>query len=341
MSYYRSLSCGVLIIIFLAIGEVGLNTLRAILKDQPLFGINQAPELLATQNSSHEDNFPFNSQQISRGDYNDLELRLWVSSASHAADHHGVENQFPNLLCDFLENESCHVLNASSPGILMEDNIAFLKRNTLEWHPNYVLLYQAYLDIHQSSQAQADRTPQTTSEIDKSNRIRVAEKFKELLHIDELLRGTILRNYSRNYLGSLFLLATPLLSHLPASEQKLFRGRLIRFINETREAGATPILATFVSAQSEPYDVIDWRYKTWLMRYFENYSPETVNLLIKNYNTLIRQIGKEENVFVIDLDNLWANDDRTGQFDDFVHFSKSGHQQIAKIITNELKGIIK
>lgn len=338
MAYYRSLTCGILIIIFLALGEVGLNTLRAILKGQSLFNDDKANEVRATENPDREIVFPFNSRPITVSNYNSLDLKLWVSSASHAADHHGIDNQFSNLLCRFLENKSCYVLNASKAGILLEDNITFLKHNVAEWHPDYVLLYQAYLDIHNSSKFNTNQTSEAKA---NNKKPRVAEKFKKILHVDKLLRSTVLRNYSRNYLGSLFLLATPLLNDMPATERESFKMRLLQFIKETRKAGTIPILTTLVSAYGDSHEPIDWRYKAWLMRYFEGYSPETISLLIRDYNALIRRVGSQNNVLVIDLERLWTNVGRKNQFDDFVHFTKSGHQQIARIIADELMEVIK
>ncbi|MFL1405687.1 SGNH/GDSL hydrolase family protein [Marinobacter sp. M1N3S26] len=285
--------------------------------------------------------FPFTSRPVSIKGYQDHELKLWVSSASHAADHHGPENQFANLLCDFLKNTNCYVLNASTPGVLLEDNIEFLKENGADWKPDYVLLYQAYLDIHYSAKSAPTSAPEVDTLDTPQAEPRVADRVKNSLRIDEMLRSTILRNYSRNYLGSAFLLSTPLLSDLPDSEKVEFRDRLIRFIHEVEGIGSTPILMTFVSAHGDSPDEISWMYKTWLMRYFEGYSPTTVNRLVSEYNTLIREVGRQHGVEVIDLDGIWASEERQGHFDDFVHFSRSGHQQVAGMIAEELKGIVR
>jgi len=341
MSYYRNLSCAILILAFLVVGELGLHSLRAVLKGEAQVVANQASaKTNDNQGVAEQEPFPFNSRPILKGQYKNLELRLWVSSASHAADHHGPDHQFANLLCSYLQPDSCYALNASSPGILVEDNIEFLETNGSDWRPEYILLYQAYLDIHHSSRQSGTVADQAPSEAPAANESTVAERVKEYFYVDEWLKRSILRNYSRNYLGSSFLLATPLLSELGGSEKVQYRNRLVSFIESARRVGAKPILITFVSAQGSSEASIPWTYQTWLMRYFEDFSPKTINRSILEYNEIVRNVAAQHGAEVIDLDAHWPAKDRKGQFDDFVHFSKSGHQQVAKIIADELKEIV-
>lgn len=341
MAYYRSLSCGILILAFLALGEFGLNALRSILKGQAVLGDESVEERGNVLKPAKTGEFPFNSRSISKTEFNGTDLKIWVSSASHAADRHGTDNQFANLICSFLEVESCYVLNASRPGQLLKDNIEFIEANLSDWKPDYVLLYQAYLDIHRAAQLSSHVQAETGDLNEIENNQRVVEQIKESLNIEEFMKTLILRNHSRNYLGSSFLLMTPLLSDLPELERKKFENRLVRFVNEVRSKGSTPVLTTFASVHGNSKDNINWMYRTWLMRYFEGYSPITINRLIAEYNTSIRHVAEQYMVDVIDLDELWHASNRKGKFDDFVHFSVNGHQEVAKIIAEELKGIIR
>ena len=165
MSYYRSICCGILVLVFLVFGELSLNVARDILKGQFWSGDDKTKNVPLKKENGRETEFPFNSKFITESNYRDKNLKIWVSSASHAADHHGKSNQFPNLLCKYLKNEDCYVLNASVPGVLLEGNIEFLKNNAPDWTPDYILLYQAYLDIHHST-----RTPSVATD---SSRMRI------------------------------------------------------------------------------------------------------------------------------------------------------------------------
>lgn len=274
--------------------------------------------------------FPFRSKVIGRTKTPGT-LRIWVASASYAeASDIGVEESFANLICMHPSKKltHCEALNGSKASWSVANNIDQLLSSGPDWRPDYVLLYQASNDIEYYSGAPA-ANQQKAKKLDNG----ILDALRNKLH--SLVEHTSIYSHLRHFVGGSVLLSSQLADQLPPDAIADFRSRLQTFVDTSREIGATPIFATFVARndESSAHD-IPTDLKLQLLRYNGKLSPKGWLSSIEQLNDVIRQVGKDNHIVVLDLARRF--DRKPEYYKDFFHFTREGHQALAKVIVDLL-----
>ena len=122
--------------------------------------------------------------------------------------------------------------------------------------------------------------------------------------------------------------------------EKLFRRNISMLIKEIKQDGAVPILMTFAWNIPSHYNQTSFELGT--VGYNPtNYGRYPVELWgsvkfvregLQKHNTIIREISKQYNVLLIDIENLMGNHLRW--FEDVCHFSEEGTDEFIQNTTN-------
>jgi len=112
-----------------------------------------------------------------------------------------------------------------------------------------------------------------------------------------------------------------------------FKKSLRLFITASRIYRITPVIMTQASRFGEKLDVGDIDAEKLFKKIGVSY--EAYREIYMEMNQMIRQVGREEGVLVIDLEKKVPQS--KAYIYDFVHFNTSGSERVAKIIAEELK----
>ena len=263
--------------------------------------------------------------------------RLWIASSSYAQDNYfNASKIFPSLLGIKLNRSGfrVQVFNAAQEGQSIEGNLKVLKEIGAKWKPDYILLYQMNNEINELSQqffANAQSASKVKHDPNEKEapikpKVNWGEKFIEKTTVYQLLKENVTARLSQSRI---------LVDGVGNGLENAYRQRIYDFINTSRSMGAIPILCTFATSQDLRYPKeAPESVKNFLLRYNIYLSIPGWYKTIDKFNEDIRQIGKEQNVPVIDLSHELSG--KPGYFRDFVHFTPEGHEKMAQYLTKEL-----
>ncbi len=298
---------------------------------------NQENTPASTKTRGPTPDFPFESP-IQRGKKSEDELRIWVASASHAIVGADPGSRFPDLLCDQISlshNPPCSVLNNSKIGIDLNYSIDNIQRLAHHYQPDVIVLYQMSIDIIQMSH----HSMANDNNEQHNNTQTQSHSIIDLSPIQKLIEHTSAYGHLREYVSGSIAIQAPLLDQLPSKEIEQYRAKLLRFIEATRNAGATPVLTTFApSHQIKNQDDMPYYTKLTLMRYQQTLSVKGWLNTIKTLNQTIHEISKEQSVDLIDIEQSMSG--QAHNYLDFVHFNIEGHRAAAKVMATGLKNIV-
>ena len=263
--------------------------------------------------------------------------RLWIASSSYAQDNYLHPYQiFPNLLGAQLNQSDfpVQILNAAQEGQSIEGSVRVLKEIGKQWKPSYVLLYQMNLDINELSQQfcsdhflrsiTVHNTDQQKTSLNP--KLYWGEPFIESTTVYQLLKENVTARISQSRI---------LVQDIGEKARDAFRQRIYNFINTSRSIGAIPLLCTFATSHDRHHPGnIPAGVKDFLLRYNIYLSVSGWFNAIDQFNDDIRQIGKEKNVLVIDVNHYLSG--KPEFFRDFVHFTPEGHKMMAQLIADKL-----
>jgi len=274
------------------------------------------------------EDFPFRSRlPESRGHSEGL---IWVASASHAEHiHFPVETVFPNRICEFYKGGSCFVVNGSHAGIGITQNLQLLDAYTDDYMPRYALLYQQSLQIGAYQKEVATEGSSSATGAGLTFQASSARAF---------MQKTSLYQHLSDYLGGNIKLHGQLKDKLPEAYIERYRDEVLGFIQWCQQRNIEPILATFATSYtSSNIDEIPQNHKTNFVRYSVYLSPLGWSKTIERFNLVIKELAKENDLALIDL-----NENMSGKgwlFVDFDHFSAEGHEMVAKFVADGIEAI--
>jgi hypothetical protein len=260
--------------------------------------------------------------------------RYWIASSSHAEDtRQPPERIFPNLLQQDLRarGEAAEVLNASRAGTGIDGNLEQLTQLAPRWQPDVVILYQGSLEINRLSTrylAGSDRVEPSSGTSANGGRPNPVVRLLESTTLYSLLKTNVTTRIS---------VARPLAPSLTPEAFHDFEGTLRRFVRGVRTRDTVPVLCTF-AAMHDRGDLPDFSENavSSIFRYNPHLSLEGWIDAIERINSIIRQVGAEEQVMVVDVDRHVGG--RPDLFVDFVHFTAEGHEAVARAIATGLTG---
>jgi len=272
--------------------------------------------------------FPFRSL-IKPFEKNPKIKRIWIASSSYAQDNYlNASKIFPNLLGVQLNQSGfpVQILNAAQEGQSIVGNVKVLKEIAAPWKPDYILLYQMNLDISELSQPNSKHDAHDGPAAPLKQKSSLAEQYFEKTTIYQLLKENLTARLSQSRI---------LTSDIGEDARVVFRQRINDFLNISRSIGATPILCTFATSHDLHHqNDIPASVKDFMLRYNIYLSVSGWFKAIDQFNDDIRQIGKEQNIMVIDLNHYLSGDPKF--FRDFVHFNPQGHKMMAQVIAEKL-----
>lgn len=272
---------------------------------------------------------PFRNPPIASERTSDLPL-IWLMGASHAEDSYmPVDTIFPNLICHQPELR-CALINASSAGADIDENLSIFQQYASEWQPDYVLLYQGSIEIQLLSKL-AFGAPEAVANADTPSFYQQA-----LNQVRSTVEATTVFSHLTQELRTRLMAAKPLHDAIPEPVWQIFRQRLQRVIDAAREQGAEPVLLTFAARyradQREQFS--DELFRSQL-RYNPHLSRQGWLQSIARLNQEISTLAEQQGLQLIEL-----ADSTSGQasfFRDFSHFTREGHQHVAEQIAERLK----
>lgn len=333
-TFYRYLI--VMVVVMLAL-ETGLEYRHYRLGyDTPIFG-NQTDNSQSSASSRENSkfgpttDFPFRSEIVAPE--KDGKLRIWISSASHAyGGRIPPEHIFPNEICKRLPApESCQAINGSDNGMSIDGNIRLLRKYAPLYKPDIAVLYQMSMIISEQQKNLTEKsagTGQTTSNsiLDFSPAIKLYESLSLYVHLSD-------------YIGNNIKLQGNLKERLPDSMDEDFEQKILSFIHACRELGIEPVLSTFaLSHDLTNINLMSRTEITNFVKYQAYLSPTGWIRTIEHYNELMKEIGNEQHVTVIDVSH--ALHGKPEYFIDYVHFNAEGHQIVAQAMSEKLAHVL-
>lgn len=314
--------------VFLLLVEVPLEH-RAYKRgwDSILFG-RQAPERPTdadqTVRYGPTPTFPFRSaitpKQKASGS-----TRIWIASASYAlGENLPVDHVFPTLLQKGLVERgfATDVLNAGEVGTAIPDNVEQLRTQAIDWKPDIVVLYQMSTDID-----------------DLTKRVLLGDPkgapSEPLLNPRLWLEHTTTYPILKSQLSSRLTRMRILARTLEPEGSTRFEKRVRDFLQAARDIGAVPVLCTFAGSvdrdAEEDLPLHIYRFNIRLGR-------EGWHDSLDRWNDIIRTVGAEEGVAVADVNA--ALHGKGEKFVDFVHFTKAGHEEVARILVEVVAPVV-
>ncbi|MGH7341315.1 MAG: hypothetical protein ACREKH_12570, partial [Candidatus Rokuibacteriota bacterium] len=170
-------------------------------------------------------------------------VRIWVASASHG-EHTSlpVVEIFPNRICDEVKRRrtACEILNASKAGLLIADNIRWLREAGRRYRPDFAVLYQQGTEI---MRAQRDFLGERTFRDE-------ARPLVDLHAVRVLLQRSSIYPLTHQYLGGTSLLSGFMKEALPPAAKARYLELVQAFIAESRTLGIEPVITTFAASHA-------------------------------------------------------------------------------------------
>ncbi len=260
--------------------------------------------------------------------YNEKPIRFWIASASHGEDtYFAASRVFPNLICAYIVEPIANCLNASRAGYTIEDNKRVLRLFATPWSPTHVILYQAFTDVVGLSKFEEGVEREGPNQRPTLG-VRLTAGLGEWIETTQLYRDV------REFVGSSLLLNAELPDGLNKRDLNIYRQTVEDFVSEVRAVGADPVLVTFAAKYSDTDEHVKFRDKTWMLIYSDRLSPHGLINALSQANDVLRDVAAAEGIKLVDLDQKLVRNPEF--FRDFVHFSASGHEQVARIVVEQL-----
>ena len=260
-------------------------------------------------------------------------LRIWVASTSHAAPMDVPKSRiFPTLMereCR-AAGRRCEVLNASEPGLLVEENIATLEALAPAWRPDVAVLYQMANDVSALS-------GEYLGAQDPSAHERPAEAPEPLLPSWPARTGERTTTWVlvKTNLTSRLVPSRVLADGLGAAGEARFLTAVERFVVRARALGIEPVLVTFaVSHRADQLQQMPEPWQYYVYSFNMHLSIAGWMQTVRELNQGLYAMASRLDVPIIDLDGPIGG--QSALFSDFHHFKWEGHERVAQVLTMAL-----
>lgn len=261
--------------------------------------------------------------------------RIWIASASHAIAGAPRMRLFPTQLCEHYSRQTgvlCASLNGSRNGSSIRTNIQLIETYAGQYRPDFIVLYQMSSEINSIARSMSRKNSTTGAASNVSGRTFNPQVIRRFIE------ETSAYGHLREYISGSIALQAVLATMLPQAGVDQYRREVMNFIDTANGVGSRPILTTFVTSHClQDNEEIPYYTKLTLMRYQQWLSPEGWQRTIKQLNDSIREISRDQDVFLIDLEESLCK--KSEFFTDFVHLNERGHDAFARAIADGLSSV--
>ena len=243
---------------------------------------------------------------------------------------------YPSMLQDLLNSthagKKYEIINAGIEGYNSEYALARLKEDILQYSPRMVTIYIGWNDLMKIDPTKAAGSASFAWISRLLERSYLAKAYKKVIFF--YLRPLILR---------------PALSATESDDHSFddfvpvgFRQNVEGMIEILREKDITPVLFTLptVVTPDMSYEELQ-RHRVFFPYYAGSYSVARFLSLHRAYNNVIRSIGSQRHVAVVDLDAIFNRHDTRDLFWDTMHPSAKGQRLIAESLAQKLQELLK
>lgn len=325
---------------FLAVGEIGLE-LREYIRgyDSMLFGSGESmrisPHLQAATKdrfpiqwgSSNDPTFPFRSRYVTASN-SKSNKKIWILSSSMAEDIYLPPSDiWPNMLeLTLTEKKEGHyqVLNAAKVGMTIPDGLKKLQKYYHIYKPDIVIVYSMSNAINRLSRSLTNNNSVSSNEIKKKH------------WTNKIAENTTLYAKARNVIGTRIIGMGMLNNFLEPNARQIFVNSLEDIKNFCNNHKIKLIICTFAT-EVGPLDnisSINGTVGSLCFKYNSYLSAKGWVNTVRDWNEEIRFFAANNHIRLIDLANVLTGN--KAFFRDYVHFTRKGHQEIAKLISAEI-----
>jgi hypothetical protein len=323
------------IALYLAVIEVGLEY-RAHTRGYDTLLIHRAAATVPSGTAKHAEYgptlaFPFRSAVVTPAKVSGVR-RVWIASSSHAEDTGlPAADIFPNRLGQRLSEAGCptQVINASRAGQTLTGHTKLAQSEGDRWQPDIVVLYQMSNDIGRITRIicehRAAESPAAS-----------AAELPGVPLADRLVEQTSTWPLLKTNLTPLLIRQRVLRDELGDEADRIFESQLRELIAAWKSHHATPVLCTFATSHdSRNVDAAPLDTVNTILRYNMHLSMRGWVKTVEKWNTIIRRVAGDEKLAVIDVNAAVAG--KTRYFRDFVHFTREGHDVVARTLAEGLR----
>jgi len=229
------------------------------------------------------------------------------------------------------------VLNAARAGLNLRKLVLNFRHWLILFSPDLVIVYPSpslYLDLEAPSgkfskrgadTARGKFIPRLTRKVSAAGEGFLPENLKKLVRECAIWRAR--HRHPEEWVWK----------HAPTERVELFEQHLEEVISEVLAAGTRIILATHANRFSEPLDEEQWAQLIAWVRFFPRASPLSMLEMERECNDVVRRLGRERNVRVIDTAALVPK--APEYFADFAHFTDAGARVVASALATEVQAI--
>ena len=233
------------------------------------------------------------------------------------------EYVFPVRIGDLLREAGtpADVLNAGRVGTTVVDNGKELRAEAARWKPDVAILYQMSTDVDQLSRT-----------LGQKGGLEAAAGSEGLAWGSEVVAKTTVWPLLKEEVSSRVTRMMPLDDGLGEAGVRAFEARVRAFTATCRELGIQPVLCTFATSHGrDDPDALPMH----VFRYNQRLSRKGWHDTVDAWNDVLRRVAKDEGLLLVDLAPLLLG--KRASFVDFVHFSKAGHETVARAVVEALR----
>lgn len=130
----------------------------------------------------------------------------------------------------------------------------------------------------------------------------------------------------------------PPFNTVPAAHLDVFRNELLTLVTQLRNRGVEPVLGTHATRFANPPTADDRRMLMVWRKFYPILSEEGFLDLERRANDIIRQVGREQNVTVIDAAAELSG--QTRYFADFSHFTTEGAERMGGLLARGVMPVL-
>lgn len=227
------------------------------------------------------------------------------------------------------ENLQFEYINGGVPGYKVSDSINNLKLRVASLHPDIIFIYHATNDLSFNTRRLAKAQGLVAKKDNEKQSLSWFSQYSLLAYlVEKNLRLIDLQNQSEKIQGKLNYDIKEIIEP--------FERDLRALVDESKKTAQFVALITF-SHRIRAEQSLEERTKASItsLYYMPYMSVDAILDGFNAYNDVIRRVAKEKNVFLIDSNNSIPGDGIS--FNDSVHFTNKGSQQMANRITAELE----
>jgi hypothetical protein len=257
------------------------------------------------------------------------------SSETFGAGSEGVGQEYPAQLQDSLSKHGCYqVINGAILGMSLPALITMWNNFGAQFKPDIVVVLPNQMVYLGDDPPGFPRPrPEVPPSLKSMLYPRLADRMKEFVEFPAFLQ----RQRVENHLADLTAgrPASWYYPEPPRDRLEQYRRNLDSLIATIRAHGAVPVLTPCpmkfgdrLETQEDSALMASWR------EYMPRARPEVALPFMLMANDVVRDVGRRQNVPVVDLAALMNG--RKDLFTDFSHFTKSGASVIAKALSDTL-----